>query len=160
MQETASCTVAVCDSSKVAYTAFLEVLYTTYKCTHSHGHRLEIAQTPRLLSIGSFYGLACQSGYACTCRSKFEARKRADERTRTADLISLRMSGRRLGRGALHNVLVSWEAFRRTKGFERIRHRLPYTVQKGISYRTAWAAHLSPRLSSRNRSRVEGEWFW
>lgn len=28
------------------------------------------------------------------------------------------------------------------------------------SFRTTWAAQLSPRLNSRNRSKVEEEWFW
>ena len=60
--------------------------------THSpHGRRCKIAQTPRLLTIGSFYVLEGQSGYTCTCRSKFEENKRADERTRTADLLQLRV---------------------------------------------------------------------
>ncbi len=48
------------------------VLYTNHKRTHSHGHRCKMAQTRRLLHIGSFYGLEGQSGYACTCRSKVE----------------------------------------------------------------------------------------
>jgi hypothetical protein len=43
---------------------------------------------------------------------------------------------------------------------DRIWHRLPLSVQGVISFRTPWAAHLSPRLNSRNRCSVEGEWFW
>src|SRR5215211_5695294 len=73
---------------------------------------------------------------------------------------SLRVCGRRLERGALQYASVGWEALRRTKAIDRIRHRLPRAVQKGILYRTARAAHLSPLLSSRNLCSVEGEWFW
>jgi hypothetical protein len=53
----------------------LGVLYTIHKRTHSHGRSCKIAQTPRLFSIGSFYGLEGQSGYSCTCRSKFEEKR-------------------------------------------------------------------------------------
>jgi hypothetical protein len=39
--------------------------------------------------------------------------------------------------------------------------RLPLSKQGNHSFKTAWAvAHLSPRLNFRNRSTVEGEWFW
>jgi hypothetical protein len=60
----------------------------------------------------------------------------------------------------LKGVSEGWKVFTRTKGFDRIRLRRPLQVQGVISFMTIWAAHLSPRLSSRNRSNVEGEWFW
>jgi hypothetical protein len=44
-----------------------------------------------------------------------------------------------------------------TKAIDRIRYRLPQSIQGVISFGKTWAAHLSPRLSSRNRSTVEGE---
>src|SRR5687767_14561356 len=78
----------------------LGILHTIHERTHSHGHGLKIAQTPRLLSIGSFYGLEGYSGYACPFRSKFEGKQRADERTRTADLLQLRVCGQWLPRVA------------------------------------------------------------
>ena len=36
---------------------------------------------------------------------------------------------------------------------------VPLSVQGVISLKTTWSAHLSPRLSSRNRSSVDGERF-
>jgi uncharacterized protein (UPF0276 family) len=50
-----------------------------------------------------------------------------------------------------------WESFRNTNAIHRIRNRLPLSVQGVTSFRTTCPAHLSPRLSSRNRSTVEGE---
>ena len=60
----------------------------------------------------------------------------------------------------LKGASEGWKVFRRTKGFDRIRHRHALQVQGVISFRTTCAAHVSPRLSSRNRASVEGEWFW
>lgn len=81
---------------------------------------------------------------------------KADVQTRTAALLQLRVSGRSLGRGAPQDASGGWEAFRRTKAIDRKRHHRLLSVQEVISFRTAWAAYLSPRLSSRNRSTVEG----
>jgi hypothetical protein len=45
-----------------------------------------------------------------------------------------------------------------TKAIDRKRYRLPLSVQGVIPSRRL--GRLSYRLSSRNRSSVEGEWFW
>jgi hypothetical protein len=87
-----------------------------------------------------------------------QRKKRADERTRTADLISLRVRGRRLGRSELQKASKGWETSHRTKTIGRKRYRLPLSVQGVIPSRQL--GQLSYRLSSRNRSSVEGEWFW
>ena len=52
------------------------------------------------------------------------------------------------------------ESFRNKKALYRIRYRLPLSTQGVILFRMALAAQPAPRLSSRNRSSVEGEWFW
>src|SRR5215207_374610 len=71
-------------------------------------------------------------------------------------MCPLRVSGRRLGRGELQKASKSWEGFRCTKAIDRIRYRLPLSVQGVISYRITWAAHLSPQLqkSLHRRGRV------
>jgi hypothetical protein len=58
----------------------------------------------------------------------------------------------------LKGASEGWKVFRRTKGFDRIRHG-PLQVQGVIYFGTTWAAYLAPRLSSRKRSSVDGEWF-
>ncbi len=63
-------------------------------------------------------------------------------------------------RGALQEASGGWDGFLCTQAIDRIWHRLPLSVQGDHSFRTAWVAHLSPRLNSRNRSTVKGEWFW
>jgi hypothetical protein len=85
------CTLEAVEGARLAprhtYLEGLGVKYATHNWTHSHGCRSTIAQTSRPLSIGSFYGLACQSGYACTCRSKFEAKR--EPRSGLEPLVSI-----------------------------------------------------------------------
>ena len=85
--------------------------------------------------------------------------RRASERSRCWHSPPFRVGCER--RGALQEASGGWDGFRCTKAIDRMQHCLPLSVQGDHYFRTAWAAsHLSPRLNSRNRSTVEGEWFW